>query len=1142
MDGPRFMLRRLLVCSALVSASLAAEITRRATVIPTDLGGAWAYQGCWTDVGRTLDAAGYTNNTGMTVESCVAFCGVRGYQYAGVEYYQECYCGSSLKTGAVNTTASSCNAPCTGNSSEACGGSGVLSLYYSSAPVGPQTNPGVGGWDYVGCISEGTTGRALTYAVPGATIAGSAMTVALCVAACQQAGYILAGVEYASQCYCDNAIKNGGALASSGCTMVCNGNSSEICGGPSLLDLYDYKMEYSLPWTVSGSTQSSTQSVASGISTAVTTPSTPATPYQPGTVDSVWTWYGCQTEGTNARALSSKTFAADTMTLESCATFCSGYMYFGVEYARECYCGNSFSQGSVAAPATDCSFTCAGNGTELCGAGNRLSVYSSNGATQPSSSVGAGSSSTASTVVSVPTGMPAGWTYQGCWIDGLNGRILQVQQPDSQTNTQEGCAQKCAAAGYSISGTEYGVQCFCGNAIYNGGAKTVDSDCSTPCPGNANEDCGAGNRLSIYANGTPAIFQPPAAWPGNANWTYQGCIQDAINGQRTFFWQLFFPNVMTPLMCLDKCAAYGYMAAGLEYGDECYCGDPGDVATAGAQKVADSQCNVICAGNASAYCGGGSLLSTYFWTGTPLHSFTYAQGTAAGEYQFLIGGVTVPLMTIQSVTGKVSFLSKWGTGPANETGAYELDLSVLDNFAEAWRPLHVKTDVFCSAGIVLPDLGGRQLNVGGWSGESTFGCRLYWPDGSPGVWGTHDWQENVDELTLQVGRWYPSAMVLSNGSVMVIGGEVGSNSAAVPSIEILPPTGTAPLYMDWLERTNPNNLYPFVCILPGGGIFVAYWNEARILDQSTFETVKILPNMTGAVNDDTAGRTYPMEGAAVPLPQHAPYTDPLEILICGGSTLGVANALDNCVLTTPEAENPTWTLERLPSFRVMPCIAPLPDGTYLIANGAHHGVAGFGLATGPNLNALLYDPSKPIGSRITVMANTTVARLYHSEAITLLDGRVLISGSDPEDGVNPEEYRVEVFVPPYLLNGKPRPSYTIAEAQRDWAYGQTYTFTLGGPSVNAGGISVTLLGAVGSTHGNSMGARTLMPAFSCNGLSCTVTAPPNAHICPPGWYQLHVLDGGVPAIAVFVRIGGDPAALGNWPAYSDFITPGVGTL
>jgi hypothetical protein len=65
--------------------------------------------------------------------------------------------------------------------------------------------------------------------------------------------------------------------------------------------------------------------------------------------------------------------------------------------------------------------------------------------------------------------------------------------------------------------------------------------------------------------------------------------------------------------------------------------------------------------------------------------------------------------------------------------------------------MHLKTDVFCSGGLILPDKAGRQINVGGWSLESTYGVRLYTPDGSPGVNGTNDWEENYDELALQVG-------------------------------------------------------------------------------------------------------------------------------------------------------------------------------------------------------------------------------------------------------------------------------------------------------------------------------------------------------------------------------------------------------
>jgi hypothetical protein len=37
------------------------------------------------------------------------------------------------------------------------------------------------------------------------------------------------------------------------------------------------------------------------------------------------------------------------------------------------------------------------------------------------------------------------------------------------------------------------------------------------------------------------------------------------------------------------------------------------------------------------------------------------------------------------------------------------------------------------------------------SKDSLSGIRLYIPDGSPGVNGTNDWQENVDEVMLQVG-------------------------------------------------------------------------------------------------------------------------------------------------------------------------------------------------------------------------------------------------------------------------------------------------------------------------------------------------------------------------------------------------------
>ena len=214
----------------------------------------------------------------------------------------------------------------------------------------------------------------------------------------------------------------------------------------------------------------------------------------------------------------------------------------------------------------------------------------------------------------------------------------------------------------------------------------------------------------------------------------------------------------------------------------------------------------------------------------------------------------------------------------------------------------------------------------------------------------------------------------------------------------------------------------------------------------------------------------------------------------------------------------------------------LPDGTYMILNGAQKGVAGFNLASVPNLSALLYDPSQPINSRISILNSTTIARMYHSEAILLTDGTVLISGSDPETPHLPEELRIEVYTPPYLCNGFTQPIVTVQE--KDWAYGGQYQINVQLFHGQTDTMRVSLMYTTSSTHGNLMNVRTLFPDFSCQGMVCTVTAPPNPNISPPGWHQLFILDGPTPSHGVFVRIGGDPGKIGLWPNLPGFNPPG----
>lgn len=661
--------------------------------------------------------------------------------------------------------------------------------------------------------------------------------------------------------------------------------------------------------------------------------------------------------------------------------------------------------------------------------------------------------------------------------------------------------------------------------------------------------CGAGDILSLYNTGELTVYQPPVVQTTNlpGSWQYDGCWTDSALTVRSLKWQIVSQN-NSATSCLSRCSKYGFMSGGMQYGEECYCGDHDAMIAQGSTQQPDSECNQACTGDPNFICGGGNRNSYYRWVGTPLYEWAKPTGNDAGSYEFLVGGVVIPLITTLGINDKIVFMEKGGTGAANATGTYELDLNHLDDMSKAWRSLHVKTDIFCAAGVTLPDKAGRQLNVGGWSGRSTYGVRLFTPDGFDGTPGVSDWQEDETKISLLDGRWYPSAINLANGSVLVVGGETGSNAAATPTVEILPlPVGGYSKYMDWLQRTDPNNLYPFMWVLPSGGIFIMYYNEGRILDERTLDTTKVLPLIPGSVNNDGSGRTYPLEGTGVMLPLYWPYTEPATFMACGGSSTGAGQAIDNCVSVQPTIAEPVYTIERMPTPRVMSCMCALPDGTYLILNGALQGVAGFGLATGPNLQAVLYDPSKAVGHRMSIMASTIVARLYHSEAILLPDGRVLVSGSNPEDGKNPEEYRVEVFSPPYALNGQIPPTYTLNK--KDWAYSdEEITLTATIPSGNLAAVRVSMMAAVSSTHGNSMGQRTLFLKATCTGgvsATCSIIAPPSSHVAPPGWYQIFLLDGARPGKGLWIRVGGeiaDAAGIGNWPNVPGITVPGLGPV
>ena len=141
---------------------------------------------------------------------------------------------------------SECSTKCKGQSSQLCGAGKRLSVYkntvYNEPPPLPNHVPRSGNYQWAGCFTEATTGRALS----GASYATDSMTVDTCAAYCAANGWLMMGVEYVRECestpinnpfhiyaknvpgYCGNSTGQGSVAAPlSECSTLCKGN--QVC-------------------------------------------------------------------------------------------------------------------------------------------------------------------------------------------------------------------------------------------------------------------------------------------------------------------------------------------------------------------------------------------------------------------------------------------------------------------------------------------------------------------------------------------------------------------------------------------------------------------------------------------------------------------------------------------------------------------------------------------------------------------------------------------------------------------------------------------------------------------------------------------------------------------------------------------------
>ena len=155
---------------------------------------------------------------------------------------------------------------------------------------------------------------------------------------------------------------------------------------------------------------------------------------------------------------------------------------------------------------------CPGKPSENCGNGDRLSLYSLGGkspfsasSTTSNSSGTTTSSSGTSTAPPTATGpttiqRAGSFGYIGCYTEGSNDRSLNgLENPvPGATLTVAKCAAACAS--FKYFGTEYGGECYCGNAIGTGsvlapgGSDPSANGCSMTCNGDPTTYCGGPSR------------------------------------------------------------------------------------------------------------------------------------------------------------------------------------------------------------------------------------------------------------------------------------------------------------------------------------------------------------------------------------------------------------------------------------------------------------------------------------------------------------------------------------------------------------------------------------------------------------------------------------------------------------------------
>lgn len=503
-------------------------------------------------------------------------------------------------------------------------------------------------------------------------------------------------------------------------------------------------------------------------------------------------------------------------------------------------------------------------------------------------------------------------------------------------------------------------------------------------------------------------------------------------------------------------------------------------------------------------------------TSAPVLAQPGVDGTWSNVFSWGGGGGIEAIHTFMLPTGKVMFWSGW----RESVGLWD---PVTNQFSV---PGNLPSfNVFCSGHAWLPD--GRLLVAGGhvqnYNGENRadifnpFTNR--WANADP----AQDNVPNMGSTSSNTGtsgkRWYPSATTLGNGDVLVLSGDVvptaeggsGNTNRTVQVYEHA--TNTWRTLSGALRPTNDIlPTYPRVFALPDGRAISLSdnSNDTEILDLSGDGSWAYLqdtldPNLHNygpAVMYDTGKIAYiggghnPTRNISI-LDVNDP--DPAWRYAGGGTSKPPADS--PYVMQQPRRQNNATILA---------------DGTVLITGGTN--VTGWNDPNGLIAAAEIWDP---VTEQVTQAADANVGifRGYHSTALLLPDGRVLVTGGDHDYGgaIPGQNTNAEIYSPAYLFNddGSPATRPTVTAAPDVAELGDTIFVE----TPDAESITKALWVVPGAvTHAQNWTQRANTLDFTITDSGVNIQLPADQNKAPVGYYMLFLVnDQGTPSIAEWIR-------------------------